>query len=442
MAQMPPPKSKSQQRRVDSTLPTAEEELAKLYKDVFIPTNKFFVAPGRKNHLLEHYMPGPGSVTAIISPPGGGKTTLLAYLAFTYAFKLRYNAKQTGADEITTEYGNFLGLRMTQRPGPVLVIAREGHRQLQLLGAHENEILSPASIADSDYYEPIIVMSENQYLKLDVKPSVDRLHAMLAAFELKHKRPPGLIILDTARKLLAGDENSSSDVSSFMQACQHIAKECKAAVVIAHHTPKKGETARGSGAWLADTDCEWVLSPNKKEKSVKVSVTKLKGFPLPDAFHFAIKSVDTGLPDADNPGKFLSAAHIELCAGPKDSSGEASAKNLVRTPEQKHAKRQAERLDMLVCVWEDYCAKDLRNERPYITRSALAEYLRNVMGYSDKTAQQAMKPAADPNKANSIIGPLLTDNLIAPIEHGWIILPPPGSAQDEQPKRKVARRKP
>lgn len=437
-----PPKSKAQIKSMPEI--DAEEQLAKLYKESIITTDKFFVAPGRKNHLLEHHMPGPGTVTAIISPPGGGKTTLLAYLAFTYAFKLRYKTKRGNDNEPEVTYGDFLGLRMTQRPAPVLFIAREGHRQLQLLGAHENELMTPASMADSDYFEPITVMAGHLAPKLDKPADVKDLRLVLDAFILKHKKAPGLIILDTARKLLAGDENSSSDVSMFMQACQLISQDYKCVVLIAHHTPKKGTTARGSGAWLADTDCEWVLAPNNKEKVVKVSVTKLKGFPLPDAFYFTIKPVDTGLPDSDNPGKFLSAAHIERAVGPKakESAGDAAAKNMLRTPEEKHARRQKERLDIMVCVWEDYCGTEVRNQRPYITRSALAEYLHNVLGYTDKTVQQALKPAADPSKTNSIIGPLLADKLIAVHEHGWIIAATDKDKPTEAPARRVAKRKP
>ncbi len=420
-----------------------DADTTQAYKDAFISTQDFFVAPGRKNHLLEHYMPGPGTVTAVIAPPGGGKTTLLTNLAFRYAFKLRYSQKKIGHDEFLTEYGDFLGLRMTQKPGPVLFIAREGHRQMQLLGAHQNELMAPASLADPDYFEPIVVMSDNHAPKLDIPESVKRLDAMIDTFIAVHGRAPGLIILDTARKLLAGDENSSSDVSHFMQTCQTMAKGCNAAVLIAHHTPKSGDTARGSGAWLADTDCEWTLKPG--DKHVTINVTKLKGFKLPPPAYFTIKSVDTLLHDLDNPEKFLSAAHIEACAAPKKKVnesavvGDAAAKNLLSSPEDKHAARQDERIKTMMAVWNE-TGEEYANELPYITRAALAEYLINTMGFTPKTAQQALKPSADAKNRASIIGPLLTDGLIAAYEHGWTIGAPepayPSVGQAQKPQKK------
>lgn len=408
-----------------------------LLRETIITAKNFFISPGRKNHLLEHYMPGPGSVTAIISPPGGGKTTLLAHLAFMYAFKLRFIQQDPKKGGETT-FGDFLGLRMTQRPGPVLFIAREGHRQLQLLGAHENEVMSPASLTDKKYFEPITVMAGHLAPKLDRADDVKELRMVLDAFAIEYGRPPGLIILDTARKLLAGDENSSTDVTAFMQACQAIAMDYKSIVIIAHHSPKAGtKTARGSGAWLADTDCEWFLKPPKgKGKYITITVNKLKGFPLPPPAHFIIESVDTQIEDLDNPGEVLSAAAIRAYVPTEEeqiSSANKVANRLIakakRTPEEKHIERQAIRLKTMLGAWEatgkETAFIEGANNSPYIARAALAEYLINTLGYSAKTAQQAFKPAANPENTVSLIGPLLADKFITPYGHGWAILQTP-----------------
>lgn len=73
---------------------------------------------------------------------------------------------------------------------------------------------------------------------------------------------PGLwsiIIIDTLRQCLAGDENSSQDAAAFNAAVRELARACGCVVVVVHHTNKSGDAtdaraSRGSGEITAGPD--------------------------------------------------------------------------------------------------------------------------------------------------------------------------------------------
>ena len=59
---------------------------------------------------------------------------------------------------------------------------------------------------------------------------------------------PGLVLLDSMRRLWWGNENDSIEVSKLCMSLQTIAQEYDTAIVMLHHPNKLGEF-RGSGAW-------------------------------------------------------------------------------------------------------------------------------------------------------------------------------------------------
>lgn len=69
----------------------------------------------------------------------------------------------------------------------------------------------------------------------------------------------GLVILDTLRECLEGDDNSSKDGGRFMQAARALARTCRCPVVPIHHNNKSGDesnsrSARGTTALTASPD--------------------------------------------------------------------------------------------------------------------------------------------------------------------------------------------
>lgn len=73
-----------------------------------------------------------------------------------------------------------------------------------------------------------------------------------ASFMRAAGHPPGLIVIDTLARALAGaDENSASDMGKAIAAIERISRETGATVLVVHHTGKNANAgARGSSALL------------------------------------------------------------------------------------------------------------------------------------------------------------------------------------------------
>jgi len=91
------------------------------------------------------------------------------------------------------------------------------------------------------------------------------------------------VFIDTvARALLGGDENSSTDMGLFVDACEAVKRHTKSAVVAIHHSGKDAARGmRGSTALLGA--CDTVIKTAKLESVVTLSVEKQKDAePIPD----------------------------------------------------------------------------------------------------------------------------------------------------------------
>lgn len=77
---------------------------------------------------------------------------------------------------------------------------------------------------------------------------------------------PRFIILDTvARCMVGGDENSTRDMSLFVEACNRVMRELSAGILLVHHVGKDGKM-RGSTALFAS--CDSVLFLRRDERNI------------------------------------------------------------------------------------------------------------------------------------------------------------------------------
>ncbi|PXV52997.1 helicase RepA family protein [Aeromonas veronii] len=109
----------------------------------------------------------------------------------------------------------------------------------------------------------------------------------LAAIQIKADTglPVRLIVVDTvARCFGGGDENRAADMGAFIAGCDRIKAETGATILLIHHTGKNEENgARGSSAFRAALDAEYLLKrENKEDASIILTCTKMKDDEEPD----------------------------------------------------------------------------------------------------------------------------------------------------------------
>ena len=86
---------------------------------------------------------------------------------------------------------------------------------------------------------------------------------------------PALVIIDTvARTLVGGDENSSRDMSLYVDACDQIIGQADCATVLVHHIGKAGYSARGST--VLPGACDMMIALSTEDDLIRVECTKSK----------------------------------------------------------------------------------------------------------------------------------------------------------------------
>lgn len=110
--------------------------------------------------------------------------------------------------------------------------------------------------------------------------------------------PIKLIVIDTLARSFEGEENSATDMGSFVRACDKIRSTTGATVLVVHHSGKDADKgARGSSALRAACDFEFkVVSPGKKV--TKLSCTKAKDSDPFDDMTFKLNVVEIGRRDS------------------------------------------------------------------------------------------------------------------------------------------------
>ena len=101
---------------------------------------------------------------------------------------------------------------------------------------------------------------------------------------------PGLIIMDTlARCMAGGDENSTRDMGMTIAAVDRIRRDTGAAVLLIHHTRKDGDLERGSSAlrgamdamlWLKGDDDELTIVSEKEKDAAKFTPIQVRLEPV------------------------------------------------------------------------------------------------------------------------------------------------------------------
>jgi hypothetical protein len=216
---------------------------------------------------------------------------------------------------------------------------------------------------------------------------------------------PSVIVVDTLHRFLAGDENSAQDAKTMLDACNALMMEFNCSVILVHHTGVSDEAqhrARGSSAWRGALDIEISIIPGKDDKPMEIVQRKSKDAELAQTVFVELQQVIIpGWYDEDNQ-PVTSAVVVEAQAPAKANKKDGKIDSHRKTFENAWWASEAEE----------------RNGLPYISRSAMMDYLVQKLALSEASAKQYIKPSV-PGK---LIADLLMAQIIESFEHGWIVI--------------------
>lgn len=131
---------------------------------------------------------------------------------------------------------------------------------------------------------------------------------------------PSLIVVDTVARAMGGsNENSAEDMSWLIRSMDWMRQECGATVLAVHHTGHEGSRARGSSAFHAALDSEFLMKGNSAGE-VELAASKCKDWATPDPMRFRKQVVPlevAGEPSSSLVLRHLTGLQVEIDKRPR-----------------------------------------------------------------------------------------------------------------------------
>lgn len=277
-------------------------------------------------------------------------------------------------------------------PGLVIYLASEAP------GSIRSRMQAMKRYYDHDLSDLVMVPLPMNFYEGD-EDANDVVDLVRAVSELKGK-PVRLIVGDTLARMSAGaNENSGEDMGPVMARFDRVAQSTKAALHIIHHNGKdQAKGARGWSGIRAHIDTE--IEVAEKDGTRSASVTKQRELPgKGEAIYFRLEVIEMGTTKFGKSATTCVAVHDEQAADTasiKDSEFVAARKRFER-------------------AWcKSHCETHIG--QPYLSRSALLDFLISNDGFKQSKAESMCKPDGQ------MIGPLLSADMIKTAQHGWIVV--------------------
>lgn len=220
-----------------------------------------------------------GDLGMVYGPPGCGKSVVLPHLAVCVAAGVP-----------------FFGRRVRQ--GAALYVGGEDALGIALR-------LKAAALPHGEVPGLLLVAHHGLNLLLSAHQ-----HA-LGRLLLDHE--PVLVIVDTLASVMPGlDENDAAAMGAAVAALRGISLACGSAVVVAHHSPKNGDTPRGHGILNGALDAAVRVEGEGREPR-RALFTKNRSGPSGEGFGFSITAHDFG---RDEDGDAVTAPIVDVNAAP------------------------------------------------------------------------------------------------------------------------------
>lgn len=340
--------------------------------DWLIPADDFCAQPSPISWLVKRWIQSQALVM-VHGPSGGGKT----FVVLDWCLRMASGIEDWAGHKV--------------RQGNVVYLAGEGHHGLRGRVAawkHHHQAGKLAMWLSKDGCD---LNTPTGYLKV-----VEQVRML--------KDRPSVIVVDTLHRFLAGDENSAQDAKTMLDACNALMMEFNCSVILVHHTGVSDEAqhrARGSSAWRGALDIEISIVPGKEGVPMQIVQRKSKDAELAETIHVELQQVAIpGWRDEDNQ-QVTSAVIVQAQApivAKKDSKIDSHRKTFEN-------------------AWWSSGAEE-RNGLPYLSRSAMMDYLVQKMNVSESSAKVYIKPSA----TGKPIADMLVAEIIEVFEHGWIVI--------------------
>jgi phage/plasmid primase-like uncharacterized protein len=340
--------------------------------DWLIPADDFSAQPAPISWLVKRWLQSQALIM-VHGPSGGGKT----FVVLDWCLRIASQTPEWAGQKV--------------RAGNVVYLAGEGHHGLRGRVAawkHQHQAGHLAMWLSKDGCD---LNTPTGYLKV-----VEQVRML--------PENPAVIVVDTLHRFLAGDENSAQDAKTMLDACNSLMQEFNCSVILVHHTGVAEEAqhrARGSSAWRGALDIEISIVPGKDDQPMQIVQRKSKDAELAQTVYVELQQVTIpGWYDEDNQ-PVTSAVIVQ-------SQAPASPK--------KDGKIESHRKTFENAWWAS--GAEERNGLPYLSRSAMLDYLIQKMDVSETSAKQYLKPSV-PGKP---IADLLLAEIIEAFEHGWTVI--------------------
>lgn len=314
-------------------------------------------------------------VAMIFGPSGAGKSFIALDMACSIAAGIPWQGIKT-------------------KPGVVVYLAGEGNYGIR------KRIASWAIEHNTKQLDNLLI--SNRAIDLDSPRAAAEVIKLVRSIT---QEPISLLIVDTVNNHMSGDENAAKDVRAMVNSCSTASLELGATTVFIHHTGVS-ETAqgreRGSSAWRGGLDFSIYVS-RTTDKAIKIEAKKVKDDKEPEPIYGLLKPVLLGWKDED--GEDITGA---VFAVTKD----------YEVKEKSKESDYSRDIKKFISSW-GAAGHETRNGQPYLSRSALVDHL-----MKDGLSQATANTYAQPGKKGRLINNLLLAEVIAPMEHGWVVVEP------------------
>jgi hypothetical protein len=277
------------------------------------------------------------------------------------------------------------------KPGPVVYLAGEGHHGLRSRVAAWKQHHGAGKLDMWISKTGTDLNTPEGYQRV-----VDAIRAL--------PHPPSLINVDTLHRFLAGDENSSVDAKTMIDACAALMREFNCSVLLVHHTGVSDEAqhrARGSSAWKGALEIEISVIPAKGDAPIQIVQRKSK--------------------DAEEAAPIYARLQAVAINGWLDEDGEAVNSAVLVAEDAPPERRKESKLDtwrkLFEAAWWASGA-EVVDGQPFVSRSALLDHVKTKLELTEASARQYIKPSV----TDKLVGALIVAEIVAVMDAGFAVI--------------------